>query len=171
MRILTSKDVHPRMPYEQINTKLITLELQDKPRIINAKTEEFVVDKVVVETESIDTQEYIDSFKGECGIANIMQKFLLTKDPTLFDQTKRVAVNVGEDGREAIQDYANIPGTYEQAALIAEKAAAAYGTLPEDLRGDRSLAKFAETCTDAELNAFYQKLVAASKKEVKDDVK
>lgn len=170
MRVITSKDAAPRIKYDNGEGVLITLEIQDKPRIINGKSGEFVLEKEVVETARVDVQEYIDSFKGEVGIENILKKFAMTQDPTLLNQTKRVAAPVGEDGKEAIQDYSGVPENYEAAQNVAAKAAAAYQTLPDDLKDGRSLMKFAETCTDEELTAFIENLVKAHK-EVNGDVK
>lgn len=170
MRVITSKDAAPRIPYDNGEGVLVTLELQDKPKIINGKKGDFVVEKEVVETARVDTQEYIDSFKGQCGIENIMKKFLMTQDPTLFNQVKRPDLPMDDDGKEPIQDYCGIPENYEEATKIAAAASDAFEKLPVDLRDGRSLMKFAETCTDEELTAYIQNLVKAHK-EVKEDVK
>lgn len=170
MRVITSKDAEPRINFDNGEGVLITLELQDKPKIINGKSGDFVVEQEVVETSRVDTQEYIDSFKGQCGIENIMNKFLLTRDPTLFQQIKRPDLPMDDEGKEAIQDYSGVPENYEQATAIAQAASEAYEKLPVDLRDGRSLMKFAETCTDEELTNYIQKLVKAHK-EVKEDVK
>lgn len=116
MRVITTKDVPA---YQPINTEaakdIVTSEIQDKVKVIDAKNGEYVIEEVAVETSRIDTQEYIDSFKDDVGIENILKKFQLVNDPDLLVQVKRPTVPVADDGMEFVQDYTGLPSDEETA--------------------------------------------------------
>lgn len=140
---------------------IVTLEVQDKAKVTDTKSGSFVIEQEVVETSRIDTQEYIDSFKDDVGIENVLRKFELTGDPSTINQRVRPTVPVGDDGKEAVQDYVNIPTNQEEAMQIAANARAAFKALPPELVNNRSFMEFAETCTEDELKAY----IATLKKE------
>lgn len=165
MRVLTSADVPQRKPLEIISKTLVTSEIVDQPRIVDAKKELVVIDQVVKVTDEIDTQEYINSFKGQAGIENIMKRFLETRDPTLFNQVKRdVAGELDEKGYEPVIDYASLPSDLSQVKSISEDAVAAFNTLPEDLVKGRSLNEFVNSCTDEEIKTYFDAIIEARKK-------
>lgn len=155
MRVITSKDVKP---YTQVNCEasknIVTSELQDSVKITDMKKGSFVMESKVVDTSVIDTQQYIDSFKDDVGIANILAKFNLVNDPSLFVQVKRPTVPIAEDGSEVVQDYSHLPANEEEAAKILRKARSEYDALPKELTKGRSFIQFAENCTKEEIVAF-----------------
>lgn len=154
MRVITSKDVPA---YKPLNTKagevIITTELVDKVNVVDSKKGTFTTSSEVVETSRIDTQEYIDSFKNDVGIENILKKFELVKDPALFNQVSRPTAPLDEDGKEIIQDYTNIL-TENDAINLAQRARVEFESLPKELVKGRSFTDFAESCTKEELLAF-----------------
>lgn len=157
MRVITSKEVQPYKPVDTSAAKnIITSEAQDRVKVIDKKTGDYVIESEVVLTEKIDTKEYINSFKDDVGIENILRKFDLCKDPELFNQTKRVSVSIAEDGKELVQDYTGVPTSEEEALRLAKRAKSEFDNLPSDLVKGRSFKDFAETCTKEELLAFIQ---------------
>ena len=155
IRVITRADVPEYVKKDFSNSKdIISLELVDKAKLTDAKTGDFVIVKEVVETSRIDTKEYINSFADEVGIEAVMRQFGLTNDPSVFIQRKRASLPVDEDGKEPVQDYSILPDSEEEAIKVAAAAKAAYKNLPPELVNNRSFMEFAETCTEAELNAY-----------------
>lgn len=172
VRIITSKEVPA---YKPVNTdaakSIITSELKDKVKVIDAKKGDYVIEQVAEITSKIDTQAYIDSFAGDVGIENILKKFQLLKDESLFKQVKRPEISVDpldKEGREKVQDYSDIPSDEESAIRLAAKAQAEFACLPQELVKGRSFNEFAETCTKEELITFLASLQKAEKKEGED---
>lgn len=166
MRVLTSKEF-PKRPVLDCSASenLITLEFQDKVVVQDQKNNQFTIEKEVVVTQKIPTQEYIDSFKDDVGIENIMKKFLLTKDESLFQQVARPSVPIDEDGKQEVQDYTGIPSE-EEALKLFTKAKTEFAKLPNDLVKNRSFVEFAESCSKEELVEFMQSII--SKKAAKE---
>lgn len=169
VRIITSKEVSP---YKPVNTdaakSIITTELKDKVKVIDVKKGDYVIEQVAEVTSKIDTQEYIDSFAGDVGIENILKKFQLVKDESLFQQVKRPGVSVDpldKEGREKVQDYSGIPSDEESAIRLASKAQAEFARLPQELVKGCSFNEFAETCTKEELITFLASVQNVEKKE------
>ena len=156
-RVITNRDV-PK--YEVLDTsaseKILTSEYVDKVNVTDKKTGDYVIVQEVAITSSISTQEYIDSFKDDVGIENILKKFDLVKDPELLNQVNRPTVPIAEDGKEEIQDYTGLPQNEEEALRMALNAHQEFDNLPADLVKGRSFSEFAETCTKEELLAFIQ---------------
>lgn len=154
-RIVTNKDVPS---YKPLNTKasevIVSSELQSKAVVTDKKSGSYVLQDEVVETSRVNTQEYIDSFKDDVGILNLMKKFDLCKDPSVFQQVTRATVPVEEDGKEVIQDYTGLPKTDEEALKICTRARDEFKALPSELIKGRSFEDFAESCTKDELLAF-----------------
>ena len=163
MRVISHADVPEFQVLDTSAAKfIITSELQDSVQITDKKTGAFVIEKNPVIISQIDTQEYIQSFADDVGIENILKKFELTGDPNLLNQIDRPSIPIGEDGKEIIQDYSNLPSDEEQALILAEKARAEFANLPPELVKNRSFNEFAETCTKEELLEY---LASLNKKE------
>ena len=170
MKYLTIKDVPERQAHDFSNSVTIkTLEIQDKAKITDTKSGDFVIEKSPVITSEIDTQEYIESFVDDVGIENILKKFALTHDPELLNQVSTPTVPIDEDGKQVIQDYTGLPDTEEAALKMAVRAKEEFGNLPPELVGNRSFAEFAENFTQDELIAYIKTL--NTKDGGKEDVK
>lgn len=83
-------------------------ELKDVYEKVGDSKTDFVVSQEVVETSKINRQEYIDSFKDDVGILNILRKVVQTGDLTLLNERVRSSVPVGDDGKEQIVDISGI---------------------------------------------------------------
>lgn len=158
MRVITAKDVPELVSTNYENPYIVSLELQDKVKVVDTKTGDYVIEKQVVETEKLNTFDYIQSFKDDVGIENILKKFALTEDPELLNQVKRASAPIMDDGKEAVQDYTNLPSSEEEAIRMAVAAKAAFADLPADLVKNRSFAEFAENFTQDELIAYIKTL-------------
>ena len=81
----------------------------DHVKVTGEKDTDFIIDKRVHEVSRTPRQEYIDSFRDDVGILNIIEKVRLSGDATLLDQTHRVGVPGSEKdalGRE-VEDVAD----------------------------------------------------------------
>lgn len=82
----------------------------DHVKITGEKDTDFILDKQVHEISRTPRQDYIDSFRDDVGILNIIEKVRLSGDWTLLNQTHRVGIPSEEKdalGRpvEAIADF------------------------------------------------------------------
>lgn len=125
------------------------------------KETDFILDKKTVESSRINRQEYINSFRGDVGIMNILEKVRLTGDATLLDQTKRSPVPSEKTGRgnlEEIVDISNIPNSFIQADECITKGHDLFKDLPADLKGKLSFEDFVVKSPE-----LYEKYIAAVK--------
>ena len=109
--------------------------------------------------ETIDLQEYIDSFADDVGIQNILRKLSLTGDKSILNQTGREAL-CPDGGLEPIQDYSNVPKNKTEAFNAVAAGVAAFDNLPEDLKGKMSLTQFVELFGQEEFDNYIQNLIA-----------
>lgn len=95
----------------------------------------------VIETK-IDGQAYINSFADECGVKNVMRRFAMTGDPSLFAQ-HQVIENV---------DATELPQKSQEEL---------YALLPDELKKGRTFEEFVKTCTADELKAYTEGVISA----------
>lgn len=103
--------VHPYCPVavETENDKYIfSRELKDIYKKTGDGEDDFVIESKIVTTQKIDRQEYIESFRDDVGILNIMKKVALTDDVTLLNQRTRQTLAVDEDGKEVVTDISQL---------------------------------------------------------------
>lgn len=113
-------------------------------------------------TSKVNRKEYIQSFKDEVGLENILRKVEMTGDVALLDQTHRVPGAIADDGKEVLVDYTKVPSSPEEAAKIIEQGRAVFSNIPDDLKANRSFVDFVEGCTDAEVKAYLQAVLKKS---------
>lgn len=123
--------------------------------------DDYVVEKKAVEVGRVDMQEYVNSFREDVGIANILKKVALSGDVSMLNQVERTALPLDEDGKEMIQDVTALQNGDETLAKIGDNMKKGYEELPEDLKAGRSLEKFLETVSKEEIAAFVAKYNAA----------
>lgn len=87
---------------------IISHELKDKVVKTGDGEDDFVIEQKFVETSRVNRQEYIDSFKDDVGVLNILRKVELTGDITLLNERVRASVPVDEDGKEKVVDVSGI---------------------------------------------------------------
>lgn len=99
--------------------------------------------KLKVVNETVDIKEYINSFAGEVGVANVLRKFAKTGDMSLFAQNQVIE---------------NVDAT----KLPEQSAEELFKSLPEDLRKDMTYEQFVKTLTGEQLKAYIDGMVADS---------
>lgn len=128
--------------------------------------EDFVVKTRVVEKSRIKRQDYINSFRDDVGILNILAKVQATGDATLLDQKK---------GGSYI-DISTLPDNVDDANKAIAVGVAAFDGLPEEIKKKMSMAEFVDKFGQEEFDALIAAKaveLAAKKKEseVNADVK
>ena len=121
------------------------------------KTREFIV----VEGSKEDRQAYIDSFKDDCGVYNVLKKYAITGDVSLLNRVQ------GFYG-----DISDLPVDELNPDKVAQKAGAAVASLAEKLGVDITSEQLASMSVE-QINALIEKAVAArvAKTEVKAESK
>lgn len=153
---------HTTTDYNKDSDKFI-IEYQeiDVVKKTGEKETDFVVEKKVIESSRINRQEYINSFKDDVGIMNILEKVRMTGDATLLDQTKRSPVPSEKTGRgnlEEIVDISNIPNSFIEADAAITKGHDLFKDIPAELKGKLSFEDFVVKSPE-----IYDKYVAALK--------
>ena len=108
----------------------------------NVDPDDFLVEEVVVEDERVNRADYINSFREDVGIANILKKVALSGDVSLLNQVQRPKLVPDENGFEPIQDATILQSGEENIAKIGEDMRYTYASIPEELTKGRSLEKF-----------------------------
>lgn len=116
--------------------------------------DEFEVKEVVVPKTKINRQEYINSFREDVGIANILKKVALSGDVSLLNQVKRTNLPLSNDGKEIVQDVTALQAGDEAIAKMGDNMRKTFNNLPDELKAGRSLESFLEGVTQAEIDAF-----------------
>lgn len=115
------------------NEYIYTREFKDKYKKTGDGDDEFVIEQVVEVTQKINRQEYIDSFKDDVGILNIIKKVELTGDITLLNQRTRPVVDLDENGYEPVNDISNI-GDQETARGVLMNVSQIIASLSPEMR-------------------------------------
>lgn len=127
----------------------------------NVDQDEFEVQEVAVETERVNRQDYINSFREDVGIANILKKVALSGDATLLNQVSRNPLPLDADGKEIVQDITPLQDGYEAVGDMGDNMLKTYAALPDDLKAGRTLEQFLTSVSQAEIDAYVAKQVAA----------
>lgn len=136
--------------------KLVKVNVDEKG---NVDENDFLVEECVVESERVNRSDYINSFREDVGIANILKKVALSGDVTLFNQIQRTPLPIQDDGKEMIQDITPLQDGEEAVAKMGDDMRKTFKALPQDLVGGRSLAEFLENVSQAEIDAFVAKYI------------
>lgn len=137
----------------------------EKVKITGDKDTDFIINKEVVETSRINRQDYIDSYRDDVGILNIIEKVRLSGDITLLNQTGRTSLP-GTDkdalGRpvEDVADFTNYQVDKIEALNAYKKGRETLADLPDDLKANNSFESIAKM-SDDEINNYIEKKVAS----------
>lgn len=167
---IPQKREYKHSPY--VSSDIVSIELGDEVKKLtddNTKSEDFVVIKVIKETSRVSANDYVQSFKDDVGIENILKRVALTGDISLLNQRSREVGSVDENGYEVLQDYTGVPGDVFEAAKIVKSGRDVFASLPADLVKGRSFTEFVETATDDEIQAYMVACYEASKKASEGD--
>ena len=163
------KNCFSPIPADQLGPQL-------DPKVFETKREEYVLipeakqvgddpENIVIEykpvlKETIDIQDYINSFADEVGIQNILRKLSLSGDTSILNQTGREPLNPN-GGLEPVQDYSNVPKSKTEAFNAVVAGVNAFDTLPDELKGKLSLTQFVELFGQEEFDKYIAGVVAA----------
>lgn len=129
---------------------------------------DFVTQEKVRVKSSVNRTDYINSFRDDVGIENILKKVALSGDVSLLNQIKRTELPKDlndPEGREIVQDLTPLFNGEKGAAKLGDLAQQIYASLPADLVGGRSFAEFCENVTDADIAAYIASKNKVEKKE------
>lgn len=127
------------------NEDIVEYTVIDKVKKTGEGDTDFVVVPTVVETARYNRTDYINSFRDDVGILNILKKVQLSGDATLLNQ--RIAQG------EGLVDISNMPDNFTDAMNVLDKAqdtAKASGISVEN----------AGVMTQADFEAYIDKIVA-----------
>lgn len=129
------------------------------------KDTDFILDSRVEVDSKVNRSEYINSFREDVGIMNILEKVRLTGDATLLNQTKRSpvpSVKTGKGNLEDIVDISDIPNSFIEADQAIMKGHDLFKDLPAELKGKLSFEDFVVKSPD-----IFEKYVTALKEAAK----
>lgn len=137
----------------------------EKVKMTGTKDTDFIINKEVVESSRINRQDYINSYRDDVGILNIIEKVRLSGDMTLFNQTGRVSLPGKEKdalGRpvEDVADFTNYQVDKIEALNAYKKGRETLADLPADLKANNSFESIAKM-SDEEINKYIESKVAA----------
>lgn len=127
----------------------------------NVDPDDFLVEEVIVEDERVNRDDYINSFREDVGIANILKKVALSGDVSLLNQVQRPILTPDENGFEPIQDATILQEGETKIAQVGEEMRATYSALPDELKKGRSIEKFLGEVDQKEIEAFAKAYIAA----------
>ena len=131
--------------------KLVKVNVDEKG---NIDEDNFEIEEVSVETERVNRRDYINSFREDVGIENILKKIALSGDVSLANQIKRVPQPLADDGKEQVVDITALQDGEEAVAAMGDNMRKAFNELPVELKAGRSLEQFCEGISQAEIDAF-----------------
>lgn len=143
-----------KLPHSYVpNPKIKTYERRQKLVHVDDKNPEygFITVEEVYEKSSVDRQEYINSFRDDVGIENILKKVQMSGDMTLLNQRQAVQGEPGE-----VKDITIFQEDEETLAALGDSAAAKYAALPVELTKGRTMEQFLKEVNAEEINAFIE---------------
>lgn len=149
------------MPKAKLTYKPVKdiVEYKAVDKVTSFKNEdEFVVEKVIVEDRRYNRQDFINSFRDDVGIENVLKKVQLTGDATLLNQRPRQNLPVDETGKEIVQDFTPIDSV-DGLASVGDKARMIWKNLPAALKAGRTYEEFVQTITPSEIDAFVKSMM------------
>lgn len=130
---------------------IVQRELKDVLVSHGDNPEDFVTEKKLVEISRTNRIEYVQSFKDEVGIENILRKFNETGDPSVLNVITRHPGPVDENGYEQVIDITGLKdNVFDNASMVAQ-ARAVISQLDPDVKAallnmtDADLAVFLKT--------------------------
>lgn len=124
-------------------------------KLVKADSEtDFLVEEVVVESSRVNRKAYIESFREDVGIANIMKKVAMTGDMSLFNQRHRDLLPVDETGKEIVQDIRVLQEGEEAIGALGDRMRKVFAAMPKELTKGMSLEDFLTKTSQADIDAF-----------------
>lgn len=144
-----------KLPHSYVvNPKIKTYERRQKLVKVDEKNPEygFVTVEEVYEKSSVDRQEFINSFRDDVGIENILKKVQMSGDMTLLNQRQAVEGQPGEVRDITVYQEKDL----ETLASLGDSAAAKFSALPVELTKGRTMEQFLKEVNAEEINAYIE---------------
>ena len=140
-----------------------------KVKKLGEKDTDFVIEEEVVETNRYNRQEYINSFRNDVGILNIIEKVRLSGDTTLLNQNPRVPLgpsgkkdSLGRDLEPVVDVIGYQVDRIDALESVKKTRQAGTNGLPSDLIKGLSFDGVAHL-SDAEIDTYFADLAAKAK--------
>lgn len=114
--------------------------------------DDYVVTEIVVESSRCNRQAFIEQFRDDVGVLNILEKVRRSGDITLLNQT-------GASIPEGIQDYTDVPSSVGEALNAVKSGATSFEGL-KAIFGDISFSDLAGL-SEEQVKQYLDKYVAA----------
>lgn len=125
---------------------------------------EVTVKEEYVQTRKYNRQEYIDSFRNDVGILNILKKVQYQGNSVLDAVAKINAVDPSLINRTPKQtedvDISNLPNDIGDAYSVVEKAHVIFESLPEELKGKMNFDTFVQSFDQKAFDEYIAKKAA-----------
>lgn len=140
-------------PLDKDGSDIVEYHWKQKITKVGDGENDYIVEEVPVETSRVNRQAYINSFRDDVGIMNILAKVQRSGDVTLFNQTHSVIP-------EGIQDYTDAPSSIGEALKSIQSGANSFEGL-KAIFGDLSFSDLAGLSPD-EISNYVNKYIAAN---------
>lgn len=123
----------------------------------------FDVVETIEITDIVDRQDYINQYKDDVGILNILKKVARTGDMSLLNQCK---AGIGVD-------LTDMPEDFLQAKALYDEALSAYDQLPDSIKNGMTAQEFAEITAeklDGNIKSYVESLKQKEETTVASDV-
>lgn len=143
--------------YVRVN-KLVKASVDEKG---NVDPDDYVVEETSEVSERVNRQDYINSFREDVGIENILKKVALSGDVSLLNQVQRPVLPVDEKGFEPIQDATLLQEGEKAIADVGDQMKKTYASMPAELTKGRGIEKFLSEVDEKEILDFAKSYIAA----------
>lgn len=152
------KILHPVVHRYDNTHDIVERELKDVLVSHGDNPGDFVTEKRLIEISRKNRIEYVQSFKDEVGIENILRKFNETGDPSVLNVITRHPGPVDENGYEQVIDITGLKdNVFDNASMVAQARAVIAQLDPEVKAALLNM-------TDADLAVFLKTKLAEAEK-------
>lgn len=152
-----SRTKRPKLSYPELKGKWIDYEIKQVKHSTGPGEDDFTIEEKVIEHET-DIKEFVNSFKDEVGVRNILKKVAKTGDPTLLQQ-----------GEAMYADLSAIPELPQDKLKAGAKVAEEFSKIDPALRGNQSVDGFIKNLSQEQLDKYIDEKVQARLAQAKGD--
>lgn len=141
------------------------VEYYEKERItkIGEGEDDYKKDTVVVEYSRVNRRDYINSFRNDVGILNILRKCALAGEDALDGRFR---------SKQGYVDMSEMPESFDEAVAAIDAGNKAWKDISPDLKGRAtSIEQFVELMSDEAVAKFIKEEVAKRQASIQESVK
>lgn len=132
----------------------------DSVKKIGEGDEDFVIDKKCKVITSVNRKDYINSFRDDVGILNIMKKVSTTGDISLLKQRNLPNMPVDEAGKQDVIDISDMPVDVQEAVAFVKAAKENYSKLDPTIKNNASFGDIGNSVNNADIQKYIDQVVA-----------